>query len=94
MTLRNFDSSRFAARHGLGRQLGAARVVAAANGVAEGRFTAVTFRAGRLALVVPTHAERYKLQVEVPRIRRTVNEVLGEALVTHVTVRIQRPQSF
>lgn len=82
------ELNRFAARHGLGRELHAARIVGVANQLAAGRYQALTFRGGRLTISVPTHAQRYRIQTKLAAIAKEVNTELGGELITKVVVRI------
>ncbi len=79
----------FAARHGLGEQLGATRVVACANTVAGGRFQALSFRAGRLTVAVALPEDRYLLQPDLPQLIDAVNKKLGRPLVREIRFRLQ-----
>lgn len=83
------DLERFAARHGLSRQLHASAVVQAANQVAQGRYVAQSFRAGTLRLVVRTQAERYRLHGQRSIIGTEVNQVLKQPLVLEVQILVR-----
>lgn len=82
------ELNRFAARHGLGRELHAARIVGVANQLAAGRYQALTFRAGCLTVSVPTHAARYRIQTKLVGILHEINTELGSELITKIVVRI------
>ncbi len=85
------DLDRFTARHGLGQPLAATRIVRVASDLAAGRYRALSYRAGRLTIAVPTHAERYRIQTKLADIAQQLNTQLGRELIEKIVVRIQQP---
>lgn len=71
-----------------GRRLLAATVTNAANELSQGRFKAVTFRAGALTLEVASGAARYVLQPELPELISAINTKLGRPAVQRIKFRL------
>lgn len=91
MNLLSSDLLRFTTRHNLSAQLSAARIVGVANQVAAGRYIAISFRQGRLAVTVPTHSARYRIQTKLAGIIQQINTELGSGLIQKIVVRITAP---
>lgn len=82
---------RFADRHNLGRQLGAAAVVAAANALGDPRFQALSFRSGRLTLGVGSAVLRRLVERDEATIVAAINARYPEPVVKRLAFRIVRP---
>lgn len=74
-------------KHGLGKNLIAARIVDGANSIADGRYRAVSFRDGRLKVEAPAGPELFFLKRDEPNIILEINKKLGQEIVQDLVLR-------
>ena len=79
----------FAARHGITHRLTATAILGVANELAEGRFRAVAFKAGRLTIAVGDAETRYIVQPTLRDFLDRLNSRLGERRVNSVGFRFE-----
>jgi hypothetical protein len=68
----------FARQHKIGSVMNATRIVVAANKVSGGAYEAVSFRDGRLKVMVPAGPPLYFLKLKEKETIKRINEALGE----------------
>ncbi len=78
--------------YGLGRQVEAARVCAAAAEVAAGEFEPVSFRAGTLKVRVASPEQGHLLRLREKELIAKINERLDTPAIKRIRFEISRPR--
>ena len=77
----------FARQHRIGAVINAARIVAIANKVSGGEYEAVSWRDGRLKVMVPAGPKLYYLKLKEAEVVSKINQELGEEKVQKLVLR-------
>lgn len=77
----------FARKHRIGGVMNAARIVSIANKASGGEFEAVSFRDGRLKVMVSAGPKLYLLKLKEAEVVSKINQELGEDKVQKLVLR-------